>query len=205
MLEIIPMPVAPRSYYFLEKAAAILKKEWKGNYCGLELQDRDYAQTLGYGKGKGKEKEETDRAKALPKRLNLIITVKNPRRALGDKGSNLLFLKHKIDLAFGFEEDFLSFYLQRYEREFKPMRKGKGNGKLMDTDSENDERDEEVAAPKVTRQRTPRHEEPDLSVEEWKECASRGARLNLLLDSGKEFFVAALSPLRDRMMYAMRL
>ena len=105
LLEIIPMPVAPRSYYFLEKADAILKKEWKGNYCGLELEDRDYAQTFAAycykGKGKDKEDKEEKDLKALPKHLSIIITVKNSRRALGDKGSNLRFLKHKFDLAFG--------------------------------------------------------------------------------------------------------
>ncbi|CAK9034312.1 unnamed protein product [Durusdinium trenchii] len=202
------MTVAPRSYYFLEKVEKILKAELKSNYCSLYLSSADLG---AYKKGFGKcPPDERDDEVQKIQTVELIVVCKNSRDALGDKGSRIRFMQHKINVAFGFDESFLQLFVERREREFVPsLRKGKWKGKGGDF-SDVSEDEAEVPAPKPKAKPKPKptsHVEPDFSTEEWKECAIRGARLWRTLPSSRsnDAIDTVLQPLRDRAMYAMRL
>ena len=93
------MTVAPRSYYFLEKVEKILKAELKSNYCSLYLSSADLG---AYKKGFGKcPPDERDDEVQKIQTVELIVVCKNSRDALGDKGSRIRFMQHKINVAFG--------------------------------------------------------------------------------------------------------
>ena len=66
-------------------------------------------------KGKGKCKDDE---KELPKKVVGIITVRNSRDALGEKGARIRLLQHKINGFFGFNEEFFDLFVQRREIEY---------------------------------------------------------------------------------------
>ena len=47
-------------------------------------------------------------------KLSIIITCRNPREVIGEKGSRLRLLTHKINGCFGFNEDFVQLYVQKH-------------------------------------------------------------------------------------------
>ena len=64
------------------------------------------------------------------------MVCRNTRQALGDKGSRIRLIKHKLLQTFGFAEDFIEVFVERAEPNWddidlglKGRGKGRGKGK----------------------------------------------------------------------------
>ncbi|CAJ1403283.1 unnamed protein product [Effrenium voratum] len=225
-------------YAFTETAEKICKQELKNNLRSLRVwirRNEDFA-IMGKGKGKGfapKFEEPDDSLEArnakLQSRLEqevtkveLIMVCRNTRQALGDKGSRIRLIKHKLLQTFGFAEDFIEVFVERAEPNWddidlglKGRGKGKGRG-YGDYGSDSDSEvppPPEVTRPALTPSRPPR--EWNLMPDEWRAAAERHARLLVrleesnLLGTGTRLSVRANATVdqcvRDRRAYCLRL
>eukprot|EP00434_Breviolum_minutum_P015803 symbB.v1.2.013920.t1/scaffold996.1/size145880/1 len=200
-----------RAYYFHEKATDVIKEELKKNFCSLSVEYGRTSTTMTPGtKGGISYMAAVDRDK-----LSIIITCRNTRDVIGEKGSRLRLLTHKINGCFGFNEDFVQLYVQKHGPLYDVedvddkvgARKGKGKGRkgkgyVMDDGEE----EEPIVQAKVNVKAKPpqRHEVPDFDSEQWKECAWRCAKLGEALKDEKTFAPINMI-LRDPLRYGLRL
>lgn len=214
-----------RSYYFQLQLADVIKEELKHNFCwvSVELEPR-YAYMMGKGKGWGKDGSdgEDKDSPAIIEKVVSIITVRNSRDALGEKGARIRLLQHKVNSYFGFSDSFLELFIERKEREYDSddsdgqlFRKGKGRGKGKRkgkgyNEEEVEEEAEEPSIPKKAKPPKPkmpirRYEVPqDFGPEQWMECAKRCAQLSKLLKEKKPFGPVQML-LGDPLRYGLRL
>ncbi len=89
----------------------IHQEELKKNFCSLSVE---YGRTS-TGKG-GKGYLGHMDAVADRDKLCIIITCRNTREVIGEKGSRMRLLQHKINGCFGFNEDFVQLYVQAKQR-----------------------------------------------------------------------------------------
>lgn len=200
-----------RAYYFHQKATDVIKEELKKNFCSLSVEYGRTSTTMTPGtKGGISYMVAVDKDK-----LSIIITCRNPREVIGEKGSRLRLLTHKINGCFGFNEDFVQLYVQKHGPLYDvedvddkgASRKGKGKGRkgkgyVMD---DGEEEEPSVQAKVNVKAKPPqRHEVPDFDSEQWKECARRCAKLGEALKDEKTFAPINMI-LRDPLRYGLRL
>eukprot|EP00438_Fugacium_kawagutii_P000831 Skav205292 [mRNA] locus=scaffold8097:25944:28446:+ [translate_table: standard] len=186
------------------------KEQLKHNFCKVRVACDFSLIYAGKGKGKGKDKGEPSNASAEVKNVEIVVVCRNSRDVLGEKGARLRLLHHKINGAFGFHEDFLRLFVERQCRDDDSDTWQQLRHCLCLLFScaalKEPKKPDKVKVPKPKPKPERRREIPEnFGPEQWKDCALRCARLDLIFRRNEEVFAPVQMLLQDPLRYGVRL